>query len=80
MRISVEYARNSRPEFSILEDVDTAVILHRDTGVGIRDALLYTSSISKAKDLNIAIEKLEEFAGRKKEAIIPLEPDCDRWE
>ncbi|MEA1869941.1 MAG: ATP-dependent DNA helicase [Euryarchaeota archaeon] len=67
-------------DFSILEDVDTAVILHRDMGVGIRDALLYTSSISKAKDLNITIEKLEEFVQQKKEAIIPLEPDCDRWE
>ncbi|MEA1894342.1 MAG: UvrD-helicase domain-containing protein, partial [Euryarchaeota archaeon] len=48
-------------DFSILEDVDTAVILHRDLGVGIRDALLYTSSISKAKDLNITIEMLDEF-------------------
>jgi len=55
-----------RPDFSILEDADTAVILHRDQDVGIRDALLYTSSISKAKDLNITIEKLEEFAGQKK--------------
>ena len=69
-----------RPEFSILEDVDTAVILHRDQGVGIRDALLYTSSISKAKDLNITIGMLDEFVQRKKEAIIPMEPDCDRWE
>ncbi|MCK4459324.1 MAG: ATP-dependent helicase, partial [Methanosarcinales archaeon] len=67
-------------DFSILEDVDTAVILHRDQGVGIRDALLYTSSISKAKDLNITIEMLEEFVQQKKEAIIPVEPDCDRWE
>jgi DNA helicase-2/ATP-dependent DNA helicase PcrA len=69
-----------RPEFSILEDADTAVILHRDMGVGIRDALLYTTSISKAKDLNITIEMLEEFVQQKREAIIPLEPDCDRWE
>ena len=69
-----------RPEFSILEDADTAVILHRDQGAGIRDALLYTSSISKAKDLNITIEELEEFVQQKKEEIIPLEPDCDRWE
>ena len=68
------------PDFSILEDVDTAVILHRDIGVGIRDALLYTTSISKAKDLNITIEKLEEFVQQKREEIIPLEPDCDRWE
>ena len=68
------------PDFSILEDVDTAVILHRDLGVGIRDALLYTTSISKAKDLNITIEMLEEFVQQKREAIIPLEPDCDRWE
>lgn len=66
-------------EFSILEDADTAVILHRDMGVGIRDALLYTTSISKAKDLNITIEMLEEFVHQKKEAIIPMEPDCDRW-
>ena len=55
-------------------------MLHRDQGVGIRAALLYTSSISKVKDLNIIIEKLEEFVQQKKEAIIPLEPDCDRWE
>ena len=68
------------PDFSILEAVDTAVILHRDLGVGIRDALLYTTSISKAKDLNITIEMLEEFVQQKREAIIPLEPDCDRWE
>jgi DNA helicase-2/ATP-dependent DNA helicase PcrA len=68
-----------RPDFSILEDADTAVILHRDQGAGIRDALLYTSSISKAKDLNITIEELEEFVHQKKEEIIPMEPDCDRW-
>ncbi|MEA1906698.1 MAG: ATP-dependent helicase, partial [Euryarchaeota archaeon] len=67
-------------DFSILEDVDTAVILHRDQGVGIRDALLYTTSISKAKDLHITIEMLDEFVQQKKEAIIPLEPDCARWE
>ncbi|RZN42140.1 MAG: ATP-dependent helicase [Methanosarcinales archaeon] len=67
-------------DFSILEDVDTAVMLHRDVGVGTRDALLYTSSISKAKDLNITIEMLDEFAGQKKEELLPLEPDCDRWE
>ncbi|MEA1864741.1 MAG: UvrD-helicase domain-containing protein, partial [Euryarchaeota archaeon] len=58
-------------DFSILEDVDTAVILHRDLGASVRDALLYTTSISKAKDLNITIEMLEEFAGQKKEEIIP---------
>jgi DNA helicase-2/ATP-dependent DNA helicase PcrA len=54
--------------------------LHRDLGVGIRDALLYTTSISKAKDLNITIEMLEEFVQQKKEVIIPMEPDCDQWE
>ncbi|MEA1906110.1 MAG: UvrD-helicase domain-containing protein [Euryarchaeota archaeon] len=73
--MSAEYDRTSRSE-----DIDTAVTRHRDTGVGIKDALLYTSSISQAKDSNITIKMLEEFAGQKKEAIIPVEPDCDRWE
>ena len=68
------------PEFSILEDVDTAIMLHRDLGVNVRDATLYSNTISKAKDLNITIEKMKDFLLNKKQLLLDVEPDEDNWE
>ncbi|MCL7415547.1 MAG: ATP-dependent helicase [ANME-2 cluster archaeon] len=67
-------------EFAILEDVDTAIILHKDLGAPVRDALLYANSISKAKDLNITIDTLKEFLGGKKQVLLDMEGDEESWE
>jgi DNA helicase-2/ATP-dependent DNA helicase PcrA len=67
-------------EFSILEDVDSSIILYRDLGIKIKDAALYTSSISKAKDLNITIDKLKAFLQDKKQSLLALQADEDNWE
>ena len=67
-------------EFSILEDIDTAIILHRDLGLALRDALLYANSISKAKDLNITMDRLKEFLGGKKQVLLNMVRDEDSWE
>jgi len=68
------------PEFSILEDVDTSIMLHMKFGINIRDATLYTSSISKAKDLNITIENMEDFLQGRKQLLRDIEPDEGKWE
>ncbi|MBC2699767.1 MAG: ATP-dependent helicase [ANME-2 cluster archaeon] len=68
------------PEFSILEDVDTSIMLHMKLGINIRDATLYTSSISKAKDLNITIENMEDFLQGRKQLLREMEPDEGKWE
>ena len=68
------------PEFSILEDVDTSIMLHMKFGINIRDATLYTSSISKAKDLNITIENMEDFLQGRKQLLRDMEPDEGKWE
>ncbi|MDD5615749.1 MAG: ATP-dependent DNA helicase [Candidatus Methanoperedens sp.] len=67
-------------DFSILEDVDTAIMLHSDPGVDVKDATLFSNTISKAKDLNITIEKMNEFLGEKKQLLLELEPDERKWE
>ena len=67
-------------EFAILEDVDAAIIMHRDLKVTIKDALLYTNSISKAKDLNITIDMLKEFLDRKKQTLLAIVDDETSWE
>jgi DNA helicase-2/ATP-dependent DNA helicase PcrA len=67
-------------EFSILEDVDSSIILYKDLGVRVRDAALYTSSISKAKDLNITIDKLKAFLRGKKQLLLALQANEDNWE
>ncbi len=68
------------PEFSILEDVDTSIMLHMKLGINVRDATLYTSSISKAKDLNITIENMEDFLQGRKQLLREMEPDEGKWE
>lgn len=67
-------------DFSILEDVDTAIMLHSDLGVNVKDATLFSNTISKAKDLNISIEKMKDFLGEKKQSLLELEPDDVKWE
>lgn len=67
-------------EFAILDDVDAAIIMHRDLKVPVKDALLYTNSISKAKDLNITIDMLKEFLDRRRQILFTIVPDETSWE
>ncbi|MDW7775774.1 MAG: ATP-dependent DNA helicase [Methanosarcinales archaeon] len=67
-------------EFAILDDVDTAIIMHTDLKVSIKDALLYTNSISKAKDLNITIDMLKEFLDCKKQRLLAIVHDETSWD
>jgi DNA helicase-2/ATP-dependent DNA helicase PcrA len=67
-------------DFSILEDVDTAIMLHTDLGVNVRDAALFSNTISKAKDLDITIDKMKDFLKVKKQLLLEMEPYEEKWE
>ncbi|MBN1133512.1 MAG: ATP-dependent helicase [Methanosarcinaceae archaeon] len=66
-------------DFTILEEIDSAIFFHRYVGIDARNATHYANTISKAKDLNIPIEKFEEYLDTKKVLLLPFARE-DEWE
>jgi DNA helicase II / ATP-dependent DNA helicase PcrA len=56
-------------QFTIFEEVDAAILIYKESGISSRNAALYSSTIAKAKDLNISIEEFKNFLETKKELL-----------
>lgn len=68
------------PDFRIFEELDAAILLHRELGIDPYHARLYANTISKAKDLNISMGKFEKYLDREKEKLKVFEKDEKKWE
>jgi len=58
-------------QFIILDnkDIDAAILIYKELGINSRYAVLYSKSISKAKDLNISIDEFKNYLEIKKESL-----------
>ena len=68
---------NITDDFTIIEEIDSAIFLHKEAGIDIKNAAFYT--ISKAKDLNIPITKFKEYIATKK-AHFESTTQEDEWD
>lgn len=59
-------------QFTIFEDIDTAILIYKELGTTSRNAALYSKTISIAKDLNIPIENFRNFLQKKKTSLLEL--------
>lgn len=66
--------------FKILEEVDSAVFIHRELGVDPGKATLYANTISKAKDLNITIDNYKDHLENQRKKVLDIEAEENRWE
>jgi DNA helicase II / ATP-dependent DNA helicase PcrA len=57
-------------QFTIFEDIDAAILLYKELGITSRNAALYSSTIAKAKDLNIYIGEFKDYLETKKESLL----------
>ena len=57
-------------QFTIFEDIDSAILLYKELGTTPRNAALYSSTIAKAKDLNISIGEFKAYLETKKESLL----------
>ncbi|AKB18581.1 ATP-dependent helicase [Methanosarcina sp. WWM596] len=57
-------------QFTIFEDIDSAILLYKELGTSPRNAALYSSTIAKAKDLNISIDEFKAYLETKKESLL----------
>ncbi|AAM05746.1 TPA: ATP-dependent helicase [Methanosarcina acetivorans] len=57
-------------QFTIFEEIDTAILIYKELGITSRNATLYSSTIAKAKDLNISIDKFNDYLKTKKESLL----------
>ncbi|MDQ1252750.1 MAG: ATP-dependent helicase UvrD/PcrA [Euryarchaeota archaeon] len=56
-------------QFSILEEIDAAILIYKELGTSSRNATIYSSTIAKAKDLNISIDQFKDYLKTKKESL-----------
>ena len=57
-------------QFTIFEETDAAILLYKELGTISRNAALYSSTIAKAKDLNISIGDFKAYLETKKESLL----------
>ena len=57
-------------QFTIFEDIDAAILLYKELDTTSRNAALYSSTIAKAKDLNISIGEFKDYLETKKESLL----------
>ena len=62
-------------QFTIFEEIDAAILLYKEMGTTSRNAALYSSTIAKAKDLNISIDKFKDYLETKKESLLEFAED-----
>ena len=56
-------------QFTIFEEIDAAILIYKELGTTSRNATLYSSTIAKAKDLNISIDQFKDYLETKKESL-----------
>ncbi|NOR47304.1 MAG: AAA family ATPase [Methanosarcinaceae archaeon] len=66
-------------DFSIFEEMDSAIFFYSEVGIDVRNATLYANTISKSKDLNISIGKFKEYTSERKNLLLPFAKEND-WE
>jgi len=66
-------------DFSIFEEIDSAIFFYSEVGIDAGNATLYANTISKAKDLNLSIGKFKEYADARKDQLLPFAQE-DEWE
>lgn len=57
-------------QFTIFEDIDTAIMIYKEFGTTTEKAALYSKTISMAKDLNIPIDNFRNYLQKKKTALL----------
>ena len=57
-------------QFAIFEEIDVAILIYKEMGTTSRNAALYSSTIAKAKDLNISINQFNDYLETKKKSLI----------
>ncbi|AKB57972.1 ATP-dependent helicase [Methanosarcina barkeri] len=57
-------------QFTIFEDIDTAIMIYKELGTTTRNATLYAKTISMAKDLNIPIDDFRSYLQKKKRSLL----------
>lgn len=57
-------------QFAIFEEIDAAILIYKELGITSRNAALYSSTIAKAKDLNISIGKFKDYLETGKESLL----------
>ncbi|RPJ77969.1 MAG: ATP-dependent helicase, partial [Alphaproteobacteria bacterium] len=56
-------------KFAIFEEIDVAILIYKEMGTTSRNAALYSSTIAKAKDLNISINQFNDYLETKKKSL-----------
>ena len=56
-------------QFTIFEEIDAAILIYKEMGTTSRNAALYSSTIAKAKDLNISINQFKDYLETKKKSL-----------
>jgi DNA helicase II / ATP-dependent DNA helicase PcrA len=56
--------------FTIFEDIDAAIMIHKELGITPKNADLYSKTISMAKDLNLPITEFENYVQRKMNSLL----------
>lgn len=59
-------------QFTIFEDIDTAIVIYKELDTTSRNAALYSKTISMAKDLNIPIDNFRNYLQKKKRSLLEL--------
>lgn len=57
-------------QFTIFEEIDAAILIYKELGITSRNASLYSSTIAKAKDLNISISKFKNYLETGKKSLL----------
>ncbi|MCC4771291.1 AAA family ATPase [Methanosarcina sp. DH2] len=57
-------------QFTIFEEIDAAILIYKELGTTSRNAALYSSTIAKAKDLNISISKFKDYLETGKKLLL----------
>jgi DNA helicase-2/ATP-dependent DNA helicase PcrA len=57
-------------QFTIFEEIDAAILIYKELGTTSRNAALYSSTIAKAKDLNISISKFKDYLETEKKSLL----------
>ena len=66
-------------DFSIFQEIDSAIFFYSEVGIDARNATLYANTISKAKDLNLSIGQFKEYVDARKDQLLPFAKE-DEWE
>lgn len=56
-------------QFNILEEIDAAILIYKELGTSSRNATIYSSTIAKAKDLDISIDQFKDYLKTKKNSL-----------